>query len=177
MSRNGSTKQKTRIIIDSKQQISGGIPGAQLSLEAQNASEPSVSLMISSGCPKSVRGVTSSLYLWGNYRGWFGLPYPSNDCAKCWVYHGFPMVSPIQSTVGTSDDIWSSRFSARGRFCCGKAPSHCMVGFLLATKIASPMRSGMEHPKKKYGVGLKIILCQPTMFDMLTRKSQQSSMS
>ena len=61
MSRNGSTKQKTRIIIDSKQQISGGIPGAQLSLEAQNASEPSVSLMISSGCPKSVRGVTSSL--------------------------------------------------------------------------------------------------------------------
>ena len=61
MSRNGSTKQKTRIIIDSKQQISGGIPGAQLSLEAQNASEPSVSLVISSGCPKSVRGVTSSL--------------------------------------------------------------------------------------------------------------------
>ena len=33
--------------------------------------------------------------MWGNYRGWFGLPsimYPSNKCPKCcWIYHGFPL--------------------------------------------------------------------------------------
>ena len=150
MSRNGSTKQKTRIILESKQQFSGprNPRGTTISWGSKCLGgafcecpwwSSQVALKVSPMVPVHRKSLH---HFRGNCRGCFGLPYPSNEAAKCWVYTGLHYGFP---------SLWTNRcyiwhlviriFSSRS--CRGKASSHCMAF------LASPMRSGMEYPKKK----------------------------